>query len=752
MPAVELLPGLRYQVKKDDFGNTELFEIKKRLFADNIEVLNLSTGITHTIHEPEIVEKLFAGTLQLEVSGKNTREPAQGRLRTEFSWQDISELKPKRQVVAAGRYLILTEFLKLTATMSEKDAHPIAVKKGRAQLEQRLKEIVNDPSPDIKEDVRKEMALILLKLEEVFPAPKLSTVRLWRTDFLRTGRDIRSLVPQLDNCGAPKKTRRSNRLDDLIRQAFEIVHMKPERGSITQAHEELGGLIKRENDFVRRGSPPARVPSLRSLYDWIERQDDREVLRRRFGRKMANNAYRSTGEGVRTTHPLERAEYDDTMLPIFLIDDMDGMPIGKACLTFGLDHNTAYPLGLHLSFHSPSKATVGECLRHSIEPKTYVAKMYKSIKRTWDAYGAPYTVAVDLGKGYQAWLIENACRQLVSDIVDCPVRTPHFKGRIERFFRTIKEILLKGLPGVTFDDIFDRHDYDPQKHAVLTLNMFLELLHIFTIEIYAQDWHDGVGGVPQQLWDEGIKKVPRRYPPSAAEMRLLVSHTEYRMLHHYGFDIWKIKYNDPDNIELAKLRRLAEKASSEEEKKFKIKVYLWDLSRIWVYDHFNGRYISVPAVDQEYTANLSYYKHRIVLKEIKRRKIEQVDQDALREARRKITAIVAKEFTAARKMRTRKRLACFLGKSDPICPPDIEFEEPIEEHIMDPCTAPTFEGISDFTPTQEAKSTKSPGAGREHSKEDIKVPLAKTNEGPPQPDTFDPKGRRATYSRARIVR
>ncbi len=749
MPAVELLPGLRYQVKKDDFGNLELFEIKKRLFEDNIEVQNLKTGITYTILEPEIVKKIFDGTLQLEVAGKNTKDPGKGRLRTEFTWPDISRLKPERQLVTVGRYFIVTEFINRLTNTTEKEAHRIAVQNGLNRLKEHIKEIIDDPSSEVCEDDRKEWALLLIKIKDVFRLPGVSTVQVWKRDYIYSGRDIRSLIPAFDKCGGRGKTRRCNRLDDLIRLAFDRVFMRMERRNIRHVHEELEELIKKENDY-RLKSEKLSVPSFRSLYDWLDRQDDKEILIARFGRRMAKNATRSTGEGIKTSHPLERVEGDDTPLPVFLVDDVDGLPIGKPLLTFFIDHNTGYPVGFHVSFHWPSAATAGEGLRHAIEPKTYVASRYKIIKREWNAYGVMYTLAMDLGKGYQASLIKFACQEMGIDVVTCPVRTPHFKGRVERFFRDIAEDFLKAMPGVTFDDIFDRRDYDPLKHAVMTLSGFLEALHVFMIERYPQNWHDGVGGVPQKLWDKGIKDVPRRYPPNAAEMRMLTSYTKRRMLHHYGFELWHITYNDPNNLELAALRMLAEKQSSDEDKMFLIKVDLWDLSKIWVYDHFNNRYICVRAVDQEYTANLSYYKHRYVLRQIKRQKIEQVDQDALREARRKLHAIIAREFNATRKLRTRKRLACILGKSDPLYrnEEDINFEEPIEAHTAESCASDAFAGVSEFSSVQ--KNNEGDASKRDkHAPEKTEIPRAVEPEAAKQRDTFDSNGRRVIYSRAR---
>src|SRR5262249_35870567 len=74
--------------------------------------------------------------------------------------------------------------------------------------------------------------------------------------------------------------------------------------------------------------------------------------------------------------------------------------------------------------------------------------------------------------------------QLGVKVQHTPPYCPWYKGAMERWFGTQNTRLLHELPGTTFSDIFDRGDYDPQKHAVISLDALLELVHTWIVDSY----------------------------------------------------------------------------------------------------------------------------------------------------------------------------------------------------------------------------------------------------------------------------
>ena len=104
-----------------------------------------------------------------------------------------------------------------------------------------------------------------------------------------------------------------------------------------------------------------------------------------------------------------------------------------------------------------------------------------------------------------------------------PVKTPYFKAAVERMFGTINTGLLHTLPGTTFSNPRQRGDYDSLKQAYITVDDLDQLLHIFLLDIYAEDFHRGLQDIPARRWekltDSGF--FPR-VPTSATQLRILL--------------------------------------------------------------------------------------------------------------------------------------------------------------------------------------------------------------------------------------
>jgi len=120
----------------------------------------------------------------------------------------------------------------------------------------------------------------------------------------------------------------------------------------------------------------------------------------------------------------------------------------------------------------------------------------------------------------------------------------------------------------------------------------------------------------------------------------------HRVVQHYGIQLHSLRYNTSD-LTLLRTRLKGEKV--------KVKYHPGDLSCIHVYDPFDGRYIEVPALDQEYTRGLSLWKHRIICRAALEAS-DSVDLVALGRAKRKIQEIVD-AGKSRKRLRTRSRIA-----------------------------------------------------------------------------------------------
>jgi putative transposase len=217
-------------------------------------------------------------------------------------------------------------------------------------------------------------------------------------------------------------------------------------------------------------------------------------------------------------------------------------------------------------------------------------------------------------------------------------------------FGTLNTGLLHTLPGTTFSHPSQRGDYDSLKHACIRVRDLDKLLHLFLLDIYAQDFHQGLQGIPARQWEQLQQNgfFPR-VPASPAELRILLGRVAYRTIQPYGVSFHSLRYN------CSALTLLRTRMRQRDNKRVKLKYDPADLSQIHIYDPDAEQYITVPALAQEYTQGLSLWKHQVIRNFVLSQR-EQVDIVALGQAQRQIQAIV-EESLQRKQVHTRSKIA-----------------------------------------------------------------------------------------------
>ena len=158
------------------------------------------------------------------------------------------------------------------------------------------------------------------------------------------------------------------------------------------------------------------------------------------------------------------------------------------------------PFGYYLSYSPPSAAAVVGALRHGIIPKTLCTTSLPDlcIENDWPVHGLIESLVVDNGLEFHGVDLDGIALDLGFTIVYCPKRTPRFKGTIERYLKTINYFFAHQLPGTSMARLEERGDYDPQKHALLTLGEFKQILEKWFVDVYAETIHRGLGTTPRR--------------------------------------------------------------------------------------------------------------------------------------------------------------------------------------------------------------------------------------------------------------
>jgi putative transposase len=200
----------------------------------------------------------------------------------------------------------------------------------------------------------------------------------------------------------------------------------------------------------RRRTRAAILPSKR-LERAIHARKREDRIAGRQGEAAADQDARLVKGGLVTTRPLQVVEIDHTLSGLILVDRETGYILGRAWVTAAIDHFTGLILGVVITFHPPSVATMLAVIRQAILWKDELLSAYPEIKCYWPAFGVMETVMIDNASEMHAKLVRDALRFLHVDVTYPPVGKPKFRGTVERFMGRLDADLLRCLPGYTFD-------------------------------------------------------------------------------------------------------------------------------------------------------------------------------------------------------------------------------------------------------------------------------------------------------------
>ncbi len=477
------------------------------------------------------------------------------------------------------------------------------------------------------------------------PGPSAHVSRASITRYLRAyeggGRDIRALVPAMRRQGGPGRGRLDPALERIVQGVLAECAAAPRYRTVRDVYLLVVARVRDEN-LGRAAGDHLPLPGRATIHRRV-RAGAPTILRRRPSPTEAH-ADAGVHPAPRPTRILERVEIDHTTLDLILVDEEDRLPIGRPTITLALDVYSGFPHGVYVGFEPAGYAAAMRCLLHGILPKEDVRACYGTA-HPWPVYGLPETLVVDNAPHLVGHDLADACAQLGVALTPTPVRRPWFKGAIERQFRTHNTGLIHTLPGTTFSNMLQRGAYDAAGAACISLTRFWEILHVYLLDLYARDWHAGVGGVPAIRWDEAVVAGmrPALYH-DAAELRILLGRAATRTLQRTGIDFQCLRYQSPALDELRRRRGTGATVT--------LKYDPEDLGALHALDPAgDGRWLRVPAVDQAYAAGLSLWKHQIIHDYALRTMRDAIDIYALAAAKEHIRAIVDDEFRRTRRGR-----------------------------------------------------------------------------------------------------
>ncbi len=603
----------RFSTSKQFVWRSVIYEVKRLLPGSMLTIENVQTAESRIVPFADLAQALFEGDLDFITRGQQANRAKTGKQAT------LSDYPPHLRAVAEYRLEVIRPLLSLEPKERTREAVAARV----AEIEQAR------------------------QAGETFPTTVISIASIyrWIKDYERSGRDIRALVGNSQLQGGKQQSRLKEEVEAIIGAVIQDRYYVAEQVTTNDIYLEVALRVEEENRF-RHEAEKLAPPSRTTIWRRIDGLDEMDRLVAKRGKRVARQQLTQYGQMDYPTTPLEQVEIDHTPMDIIVVDGQDNLPLGKPTITYCLDTATRYPLGFYIGFDPPSYLTVMECLHHAILAKGNVGDKYGT-QHGWIACGIPAALSVDNGKEFIGLDLLDACNSLGIELDQMPIRTPHFKAAVERMFRTINTGLLHTLPGTTFSNPQQRGDYDSEEKACIDLEDLDSVFHLFLLDVYAESFHRGLGGVPARRWEAITQDgfFPR-LPTSAEELKILLGRVDYRVIQPYGIDFMRLRYNSQD---LAPLRTRSGRTKS------KIKYDPRDLGCIYVYDPREQVYLEARCLDEGYAQGLSLWKHRVILN-LARKQQDQVDILGLARAKRQIQEIVEKS-KSRKKIRSRSRIA-----------------------------------------------------------------------------------------------
>lgn len=325
--------------------------------------------------------------------------------------------------------------------------------------------------------------------------------------------------------------------------------------------------------IARFGEGAVTVPSKSKAYEalaLLEKQHPTFRLSTKRNRDIAGRPKAAYGR-LRATRPGEYVLMDTTRLDVFALDPLTLRWVNCE-LTVAMCWYTRCIVGMRLTPVSTKAVDAAAVLYQAYRPLPVLPSW--PAEAVWPEHGiprsvlidpqaiegpivrsagpalAPETIVIDHGKIYVSDHLTSVCARMGISIQPVRLRTGRDKGPIERFFRTLRQDLLYGLPGYKGPDIFSR-GVDPEGEAFFFLDELADKIRQWISAVYHHKPHrglvePGVPGLrmsPAQMFAHGMARAGYIEVPRDPHLGLEFLETSWRTIQPYGVEIEGCRYD-----------------------------------------------------------------------------------------------------------------------------------------------------------------------------------------------------------------
>lgn len=332
--------------------------------------------------------------------------------------------------------------------------------------------------------------------------------------------EIRKMLDVSSKFGPTKIRMRVNL--EISKRNAPIVARNKEVEARNEANKDLIASGALEKEPLEKTLPEAKLTTVQTefrRYDaWIRLAKDK-------GKQAADLEFGGSGQFGRPKRILDIAEIDHHKFDFMGI--LGQTPFGRAwsaaaiprfwvCVV--LDTYSGYPLGLFPSFEPGGLYPALMAVDNAIRPKHWVAKRFPQIRGSWLAYGKPRKIRYDNAMEFVSEQMRLALGRVQIGFEHAVPHQPDTKPFVERWFGTMESDFIDWLKGSTGSSPQHRGARKPKLEAIITIDDFIMLLHMWLIEVYARRKQRGMDyDTPEERWFAGATSSSHRPQVMTAE-------------------------------------------------------------------------------------------------------------------------------------------------------------------------------------------------------------------------------------------
>lgn len=303
------------------------------------------------------------------------------------------------------------------------------------------------------------------------------------------------------------------RISEELQKIIEGLALRTPRLSIAAIQRAIKPAAVKNNELI---------PSYSTIYRIIRALDPSLLELAHNGPKTYMDKY-DLVHRTEAERPNAIWQADHTFLDVLV---KDGKQLKKPWLTIILDDYSRAIAGYAVSFAAPSAIQTALAFRHAIWHKS---------NASWCVAGIPEVLYTDHGSDFTSYHIEQLTIGLKTRAIFSAIGQPRGRGKIERFFRSISQILLPTLPG------YQPPGTKSKDKSALTLSQLAARIEDYIINDYHLKPHGTTKIAPYKRWSmDGF--IPRM-PESLSELdMLLLTVPDTRIVQKDGIRFSGFKY------------------------------------------------------------------------------------------------------------------------------------------------------------------------------------------------------------------